>query len=173
MGGLRFDVRDARVEDAEALVRLHFDAVHESAARDYPAEVLDAWSPPSDERRFEWMRGQIEAGQNRVLVAETPDGPVSGFCIFCIPDGFIRAIYVAPAASGRGIGRRLLESAEREISAAGVSLARLNASKNALAFYCSAGYTAVRAATQELADGTRMDCIEMVKDLSRAGPPRH
>ena len=172
MDASQHEVRAARVEDAEALVRLHFDAVHEGAANAYPAEVLDAWSPPPDERRFAWMRGQIAAGQNRVLVAEAPDGSVSGFCIFGIPEGLIRAIYVVPAAAGRGIGRRLLQSAEREIAAGGASRARLNASKNALSFYRSAGYLAVCAATQELADGTRMDCIEMVKDVSRPESPR-
>jgi hypothetical protein len=47
----------------------------------------------------------------------------------------------------------------------------LNASKNALPFYLREGYTVTAAATQALADGMRMDCCEMVKDLSRAGPP--
>lgn len=162
-------VRNACAADAELLVRLHHAAVHEAARHDYPQDVLDAWSPPPDERRFAWMRGQIAAGKNRVLVAAAPDGSVTGFCMFSTTDGWIQAVYVTPARSGSGIGRRLLRMAEQEIAARDGCSARLNASQNALRFYLREGYVVVRATTQALADGTRMDCLEMHKDLSRAG----
>jgi len=159
-------IRDACLADAERVVMLHHAAVHAGAQREYSRKVLDAWSPPPDERRFAWMRGQIAAGKNRVLVAELPDGSVAGFCIFGAPDGFVHAVYVAPDSAGGGIGRQLLLAAEREISAASVSEARLNASLNAVAFYRAAGYAVVRPAQQVLGDGAQMDCMEMLKELS-------
>lgn len=159
-------IRRALAEDAKQLVALHYDAIHEGAQDEYAPNVLDSWSPRPDERRVSWMRERINAAGNEVLVAEAQSGSVIGFCMFAAEDGFVHAVYVAPAAFGRGIGRDLLRRAEDAIARTGVSQAKLNASKNALEFYLSAGYAVARPTTQSLSDGTRMDCYEMHKDLS-------
>ena len=159
-------VRLARVEDAEDLVRLHYDAVHASAKGHYPPDVLASWSPQPNEGRYSWMRAQIESGHNDVLVAVNEGGIVEGFCIFSPSEGFVHAVYVAPNSARTGIGRRLLRCAESSISEQGLSQSRLNASQNSLGFYLSEGYEVVEPTTQDLSDGSRMECCGMRKSLS-------
>ncbi len=166
MKTVALDIRSARAEDAEQLVRLHYDAVHFGAKDDYAPSVLDSWSPMPDADRYSWMRREIDGGHNIVLVMETAEGTLVGFCIFSPVKGFIHAVYVAPDRFGRGVGRSLLRSAEGSIREAGTGEARLNASRNALGFYRSEGYVLVRSTTQSLADGSQMDCYAMCKVLS-------
>ena len=159
-------VRHAATEDAERLVWLHYDAVHAMAREDYPQGILDSWSPRPDERRYAWMRTQIESDNSQILVAESVDGATGGFCMFSPSEGFVHAIYVAPGLARKGIGRELLSRAESVIAENGVAQAKLNASKNALPFYESEGYEVIERSTQGLADGSEMECFKMHKVLS-------
>lgn len=165
MAGSEFTVRRARVEDAEALVQLHYDAVHVGARSDYAPQVLDSWSPPPDERRYAWMRSQIEASRHHVLLAEATNAAVIGFCMYAPAEGLIQAVYVASGWARMGVGRALMRLAEEGIAERGTAQARLNASRNALQFYLAEGYEVVAATTQPLADGTWMECHEMRKNL--------
>jgi ribosomal protein S18 acetylase RimI-like enzyme/limonene-1,2-epoxide hydrolase len=138
------------------------------SADDYPQQVLDAWSPQPDEHRYTWMRGQIESSTHAVIVAEEQSGVISGFCMFSNADGAINALYVLPERTGNGIGRLLLKRAEGVIAESGFTQINVNSSNNALGFYESVGYDVVGMTTQQLADGTRMDCHAMVKKLTNA-----
>jgi putative acetyltransferase len=169
MAGSEFNVRRARVEDAEALVDLHYEAVHAGAKDDYATEVLDSWSPPPDEHRYAWMRSQIGASRHDILVAEANNALVIGFCMYAPAEGFIRAVYVASGWARMGVGRVLLRRAEAGIAERGTAQARLNASRNALQFYLAEGYEVIAATTQALADGSRMECDEMRKNLPVTG----
>jgi ribosomal protein S18 acetylase RimI-like enzyme len=55
----------------------------------------------------------------------------------------IESLYVSPAAARLGVGSSLLIHAEREIRDAGASIAYLDASPNAEAFYARRGYRRV------------------------------
>jgi GNAT superfamily N-acetyltransferase len=55
----------------------------------------------------------------------------------------IESLYVSPAAARLGVGSSLLTHAERRIRDAGASIAYLDASPNAEAFYARRGYRRV------------------------------
>jgi len=55
----------------------------------------------------------------------------------------IESLYVSPAAARLGVGSSLLTHAEREIRHAGASIAYLDASPSAEAFYARRGYRRV------------------------------
>jgi len=55
----------------------------------------------------------------------------------------IESLYVSPAAARLGVGSSLLTHAERQIRDAGASIAYLDASPNAEAFYARRGYRRV------------------------------
>lgn len=161
-------LRAARGSDAEALVLLHHRAVHAVAPGTYPTAILESWSPPPDPVRFDWMAERIVDPANGVLVCEI-DGTITGF-VFAVPaTGWIRALYVDPRCARRGVGAALLDAAEALLHAAGSLRAGLNASLNAVAFYEAQGYRMIEATTQELHDGSRMDCVAMDKVLT-VGP---
>jgi len=107
MSEAEIQIRDARMEDAEAIRAIYNDAViNTTAVFDYVAREPQA--------QIDWLK--MKADQNLpVLVARNTTGRVLGYCSY----GPFRpwpaylytvenAIYVAPDARGQGIGNRLL-----------------------------------------------------------------
>lgn len=159
-----FTLRKAFPADAQAMVQVHYHAVHSIASADYAPELLQSWSPAPSEARYAWMRERIASVELLVLVAES-QGEVVGFGMAGIAEGYIYALYVDPRAKGLGCGGGLLTALEDCLAALGVQTLTLKASANALSFYQSLSYQLVQAATQMLADGTEMPCFEMTKPL--------
>lgn len=96
---------------------------------DDPAEVTDAD-----------VRDTLARGLFHVAVA---DGLVLGFSAAEPRDGSIWALFVDPAAEGRGLGRALLAAALDDLAAAGHRTARLTtgAGTRAARLYARAGWT--------------------------------
>ena len=113
-------LRPASAADAEAIIRLHHDAFHETAAAFYPLETLDAWSSPPSEARYERFRQAMLNGEELLVVAEV-DGQVVGFVLGMVidlmpdifdqrPSGFLADIYVEPQVRRQGVGRSLVNA---------------------------------------------------------------
>lgn len=119
-------VRRARIEDIPALMRIR-SAVRENRLSD-PARVpVDAY------------RGFI-GGPGIWLWEEA--GAVLGFSAADAGDGSIWALFVDPAAEGRGIGHELLARALDDLRAAGWTEARLSTGSGTRAerFYVRRGW---------------------------------
>ncbi|HEU4522941.1 MAG TPA: GNAT family N-acetyltransferase [Thermoanaerobaculia bacterium] len=67
---------------------------------------------------FESVTAGIDSAASRTWVAEE-GGRVCGFCIADGESGSISALFVSPDFEGRGCGRRLLQTAEDWLAAAG------------------------------------------------------
>jgi GNAT superfamily N-acetyltransferase len=157
-------VRPARLGDVDALLDVHYAAVHESGAQAYPVDVLDAWSPPSDSRRRTGLASAIDAGQECFLVCEI-DGRVVAWSALHPDLAEVRAVYVHPAHSHQGIGKLLLRRLEEFAIVNGLTELRLKASLNAERFYRSEGYVSTGATLRRLNDGCSMACVAMKKAL--------
>lgn len=134
-------IRPARLTDASALAALIRDTVAVSNAPDYPPailqRVLDSFTP-------ETVAGQI--ARRWVFVAEAGEALLGTASL----DGdLVRAVFVAVAGQGAGVGRLLMARIEQEARAAGVARLRVPASLTALGFYQRLGYRL----TGELRDG--------------------
>jgi GNAT superfamily N-acetyltransferase len=163
-------VRTANPADAEAIIQVHYAAVHETASAFYPAEIIEDWSRTPDEARYQWMCQLITKGDDIVIVAEGQPG-VLGFG-FIIPKSHeLRALYVHPAAGRRGIGKTILRELEARAMAHGISCLQLNASLNAEAFYRGNGYQTLLRGTLRLSNEHAMDCIKMEKTFGGDGGP--
>ncbi len=159
-------VRSAVVADAEAIIDLHFDAVHRTASTFYPSAVLDSWSRRPDEARYQRMREIITGDDELVLVAEAASEVVAfGSIVPHLPE--LRAVYVHPDAGRRGIGSQLLAALERLALERGASELHTHASVNAEAFYRRAGYEVVERGIHRLGTGQEMACVKMFKNLTR------
>ena len=118
-------IRPFRPEDAPALARIFYDAVHEVAGLHYSPEQVKAWAPvvPDSERFLE--RGAD--GRILLVAADESDRPVAygdleknGHIdhLFCRPDaagtGVISVLYdrLEAAARDLGIGRLHVEASE-------------------------------------------------------------
>lgn len=144
-------VRDAEPDDAEAIAEVHVASWRAGYRGLVPDEILDGLSV--EQRTTNW-RGWLTDRQPRsyILVADADDGPgVHGFvsggrCRDAGSDdatGEVNALYAAPAAWGRGVGRALLRHAEVRLWDAGftqASLWVLAGNARGRHFYESAGW---------------------------------
>lgn len=71
------------------------------------------------------VRDMIEGGDYITTIAEKDGRPV-GFSMAQVSDGYIFACFVRPAFEGRGIGRALMDTAEKGLRRRGVQKAWLS-----------------------------------------------
>jgi GNAT superfamily N-acetyltransferase len=124
-------VRLARVEDAPALAQIHVAAWRAAYRGAMPDTFLDGLDVGQWTERWRQTLSGMRAREHTpdtVLVIEPEGAPPAGFAITG-PErplsprsesrGELWAINVAPDAWGSGLGRQLLEAAERALAAAG------------------------------------------------------
>ena len=158
-------IRPARLADALDIATAHHAAVHGVAASHYAPEVLNNWAPPVSLGRAEQLYLEGQAAGEIALVAEM-DGVIVGFAIAYLPNSELRACYVAPAGSGRGFGRALVNAIEDAARDAGRTHLDVRASTNAVPFYRIQGYAETARGQSTFDDGTKMPVVFMRKSLS-------
>jgi ribosomal protein S18 acetylase RimI-like enzyme len=144
-------VRAARPEDRPALVRL-MGALH-----DFETEIEENRADASAAaEHFAWVESHHIAGKGGATLVAEVAGAVAGFICYTFeedPGAFVRPerrhhamiwdISVDEEARGRGVGRALLEAAERDARVAGVGEIRLyvlEGNVRARRIYEEAGY---------------------------------
>lgn len=100
-------IRVAMDVDAEAIVRVHHAAVHETAVTSYVQDVLNEWSPLPNESRCDAFRTAIVGGHELFCVTEDQSGVV-GFGSIVPAACELRAVYVHARVARRGIGSAIL-----------------------------------------------------------------
>jgi ribosomal protein S18 acetylase RimI-like enzyme len=140
-------IDEATPDDCRAVAQIHVDAWRTAYRGIVDAAYLDGLSV---ERREANWRQAVANGPARLLVARGGDallGWVSfGPCRDAGADarrGEIWAIYVAPAAWSRGVGRRLLQAALAQLRLAGHAVATLwvmSENARAIRFYRALGF---------------------------------
>jgi ribosomal protein S18 acetylase RimI-like enzyme len=147
-------VRDARPEDAEAIVRVRARGWQAGYAHVFPAEALE-WMPADGGSDY-WARWLANPPpRSAVLVAEA-EGSVAGF-VSVGPargedSGELYAIYVDPRHWGAGLGRALIQEGETRLAEAGFSEAILwvlDDNPRARRFYEAAGWATDGASKRE------------------------
>jgi GNAT superfamily N-acetyltransferase len=118
-------VRLASVDDAPDLARVHVESWLGAYRGLMPDEVLDRLSV---ERRTQQWREWLRPGGDRPLTLLAESERALGFACLAVPApedegeaedvGLIPALYVEPAAWGRGVGAALLAAATEELRSA-------------------------------------------------------
>jgi putative acetyltransferase len=155
-------IRAANPSDAEAIIHVHYEAVHQTAYAFYPYEILEAWSARPGEARYCWMRNVIVNTDNIVVVGQA-ESTILGFGILVPRLEELCALYVHPDAGRCGIGKQILQALEIQATAQGVLQIHLNASLNAEPFYRSNGYTTLSPGKFRLSAEYEMECVKMEK----------
>ncbi|SEN55775.1 Predicted N-acetyltransferase YhbS [Pseudomonas sp. ok272] len=129
-------IRLATPPDAEAISRVIIDALRESNAEDYPAQVIaqveQSFSP-------EAVLGLL--GQRRVYVAIVDHQVVA---TASLDRDVVRSVFVAPSRQGAGIGRLLMKQIHAVALDEGIEWLRVPSSITAEGFYGGLGYQKVR-----------------------------
>ncbi|MCW2921997.1 MAG: GCN5-related N-acetyltransferase [Thermoleophilia bacterium] len=154
-GGATSSIRDARLEDAPAIARIHVECWRHAYRGLVPQSLLDSLSVEA--RKAQWRRvlGEDDAAPARgaTLVSADESGEVSGFAQTGVlqdgsddpATGELYAIYLDPKAIGTGIGRELLGAATERLRAAGFAHAQLDVlpgNARAIRVYEAAGWRA-------------------------------
>ena len=153
-------IRKALEEDADAVGRVHRSAIRELCRGHYTGEQIEAWTSPRPPGHFEKVIREKE-----FYVAEE-GGEVVGFGSLNLEAGEVDAVYVSPAAAGRGVGMRLLRAVEGRARAAGLKQLRVSASLNAVGFYERAGYELQSMGGHRLWNSVDLPCAHMSKELA-------
>jgi putative acetyltransferase len=160
----RLLIREIRPEDARAFLEVHHAAVRGLASKDYSSEVIEAWAPmPISPQHVEGVQSNLE-GEYR-LVAEI-DGRLVGISCIVAQKNELRACYVTPSASRRGIGSALLREIERAAREQGMTYLEAESSLTAERFYSSNGYLIRERGEHVLWNGQRMASIKMRKTIA-------
>jgi putative acetyltransferase len=160
-------IREMRPDDAQAFLEVHHAAVRAIATKDYPPSVIEAWAPlPLTEDAVERVRKNVEKEYR--LIAEV-DGKIVGIGALVLEKAELRACYVAPEASRKGVGSALVREIERIACKRGLHYLILDSSVTAERFYASLGYEVRDRGEHILDSGRSMACVKMHKEIGSGG----
>lgn len=165
-------IRDAIAADAAAIAAIRVASWRATYAGVVPAPILDGLDVGRNEA---WLAHRLaEPGATATLVVEDR-GRVAGYALLAPahdPDapglGEVEAIYLAPDATGQGLGRRLMEAALARLRAAGHPAAVLwvlAANEPARRFYERLGFELDGAARMLDFDGTPIEEIRYRRSI--------
>lgn len=158
-------VRIARIDDAEALTHVFFDAVQGVASRHYSPAQIRAWVPerPSVER----YEARLTDGRLLLCAVDDEDRPVA--YVDLEADGHIDHLFCRPEWAGRGVTAALYAALEASARQRGLERLYVEASEPARRFFLKQGYSVVRRRDFEVR-GTPIHNYEMEKRLARERP---
>lgn len=152
-------IRPLAPEDYAAVGRIFFCAVHEGTRAAYSYQQRLAWG--GDAIDLDRWKARVEALGG--FVAET-DGEPIGF-ITIDRTGYVDLAFVLPSASGRGVGRTLLNAAEDWAKDNGATQLTTEASLVAHPFFLKRGWVVVEEEHVER-KGVVLNRYKMQKDLA-------
>ena len=157
-------IREMRREDAKVFLEVHHAAARGIAGKDYPLAVIEAWAPlPITDRYIERVISNPDDEYR--LIAER-DALIVGIGSLVPKMAELRACYVAPNSSRRGVGSLLVREIELIAQKHGLKTLSLDATITAEPFYAALGYSVWERGEHVLADGQRMACVRMRKSLA-------
>lgn len=139
MAGASVTIRLATPADASRLNDLHVASVRALCSGHYAAQVIDGWLLGRT------PQGYLEPiSRGAIFVAER-DHEIVGFGEAA--SGEVIAVYVEPTATGRGIGRRILQHALGLARGSRGGTVTVESTLNASAFYERHGFREVKRTT--------------------------
>jgi N-acetylglutamate synthase-like GNAT family acetyltransferase len=133
---LRYEVRRARPEDADAISEVILSALRETNAKDYSSDIIkrveESFSAEAVQSLIAKRTVFVATSGARILGTASLDGSV------------VRTVFVAPTAQGIGVGRLLMDEIERTARVANIRVLMVPSSVTAEQFYTKLGFIAVR-----------------------------
>jgi putative acetyltransferase len=132
-----------------------------------PPTVIEAWAPlPLTEDAIERVRENV---QNEYRLIAEVDGRIVGIGALVVGNAELRACYVVPEASRKGVGTALVREIERIARGQGLTFLELDSSVTAEPFYASLGYGVRERGEHILGSGQSMACVKMRKEIGSDG----
>ena len=155
-------IREMHRGDVKAFLEVHHAAARGIAGRDYPLAVIEAWAPlPITRKHVEEVI--LNPDDEYRLIAEK-DALVVGIGSLVLQRAELRACYVAPNSSRRGVGSMIVREIERIAQKRELKTLSLDATVTAEPFYAALGYSVWERGEHVLNE--RMACVRMRKSLA-------
>lgn len=152
-------IRPLAPDDYAAVGRIFFCAVHEGTRASYSYPQRLAWGGES----VDLDRWKARVADLHGFVAEIDGEPVGVLTVN--PSGYVELAYVLPSATRMGVGRRLLDAAERWARDQGAERLTTEASLVAQPFFSKNGWLVVEKEHVERR-GVMLARYKMQKDLA-------
>jgi putative acetyltransferase len=149
--------------DVRSYLEIQAAAVRGLAAKDYSAFVIDAWAASTSDRMIE--RFLANPDREIRLIAEIDGEPV-GIGGIVVASSELRACYVTPGATRRGVGTAIVAEIERIAREHRLDHLQLEASITAEPFYSALGYHVESRHEFFLRAGVPMAAVQMRKRLT-------
>ena len=161
-------IRKASKADKENISNLHIASIRKLCCNHYTREQLNAWTSVLKPSVYN------QALKEKVfLVAYNPQQDLLGLGILDVENAEISAIYINPDDTGKGLGTRLLNELEMTARNSKIFRIAVHSTLNAKSFYMSHGYIEQELTFHTLPNGSKLECIRMIKDLSTDAEQRH
>lgn len=177
------DVRQASVGDAVRIAEIHVRSWQQAYQGLISQEYLDSLDPAQRlERRIELLR-MADGVRVACLVVTSEAGVIEGFSTIGPTrddgedrdrTGEVMAIYLAPDAWGKGLGRELMGASLRFLAGAGFRQATLwvlDTNERARRFYAAAGFVPDGAAKIDTIGGLQVREVRYRRPLQPAAAP--
>ena len=132
-------IRKAKKQDSRKIFDAHMLSIKEVCSKDYTAEQINGWGGRTYDPEH-WPR-IIEKSHNWVIA----DGDnIYGISSLMLPEGdetaHIMALYIVPAALGKGFGKQFIKLALETARSNGYKKVFADSTKTAKKFYISQGF---------------------------------
>ena len=161
-------IRKASKADRKNISNLHIASIKKLCRNHYTHEQLIAWTSVLTPSVYDQA-----LKEKVVLVAYDSQQDLLGLGILDIENSEISAIYINPDAAGKGIGTKLLNELEMTAQNSKFFRITVHSTLNAKSFYMNHGYIAQELTLHRLPNGSELECVRMVKDLSTDAEQRH
>ena len=135
--GFMIELREFRIGDELCLRRVFESAIHDVAIRDYSQAEVDAWAP----RQFDPDQWASRVQGIAPFVVER-HGEIVAYADVQ-SSGYIDHFFVAAAANGLGVGRKLMERIHERARELAVNELTSEVSRTAQPFYMHFGFELV------------------------------
>ena len=156
-------IRAGTPADAPAIRTLHRRSILAVGREFYTEAEVASWAHGLVPERY--ARAMSEKGEEFLLAIDEA-GAVVGFCSY--KDDEILGLYVDPSHARSGIGRAMLDRAERALASAGQYVIKVRASRSGHDFYETQGFQVVSERFWKTRGGVEIVVFEMEKAI--AGP---
>ena len=157
------DIRLATSVDAESIADAHMDSIRSLGSLFYAANIIEAWEGL---RECSTYVRAMERGVTFFIATESETGKVIGFSSETVHENKHRiAVFVRGSNARQGIGGTLFRRAEEHAVQQRAESIHISASIGAVQFYERMGFVNDGDGEHALANGNKMACVFMHKDL--------
>ena len=161
-------IRKASEADKKNLSSLHIASIKKLCCNHYTREQLNDWTSVLTPSVYD------QALKEKIfLVAYNSEQDLLGLGILDIENAEVNALYIHPDDAGKRIGAKLLDELEMIARNSKIFKITVHSTLNAKSFYMNHGYIDQELTFHSLPNGSKLECVRMIKDLATDAKKYH